>query len=199
MFIRNEDFKTFLKLYPIVSIIIAIHIIVFLALNFLPGRGYLLLWGVGSNIRIQGGEFYRLVTPIFMHHQFSHFLFNTFSLFLFAPALERLLGKIRFIIGYLGAGILANLATYWVGGAGYPPHLGASGAIFGLFGIYLYIVIYRKSLIDQANKQIIVTILVISLIMTFLMPNISVLGHLFGLIGGAALSPLLLTGIGRRL
>lgn len=199
MFVRTEDFKTFLKLYPIVSIIIAINILVYLALNLLPNKDILMLHGIGSNLRIEYGEYYRLITPIFMHKQFSHLLFNTFSIFLFAPALERLLGKIKFILGYVGAGVLANIATYFVGGSDYPLYLGASGAIFALFGMYLYIVIERKELIDRANKQVIVTILVLSLVMTFVMPNISILGHLFGLIAGAALSPILLAGVKKKL
>jgi rhomboid protease GluP len=198
MFIRNENFRSFLRLYPIISIIIALHIVVFIALNFFPNRYGLLTLGVGSNTLIGQGEYWRLLTPIFMHKQFGHFLFNSFSLILFGPALERILGKGKFIAGYLGAGVLANIGTYFLGGTSFPPHLGASGAIFGLFGIYLYMVLNRKELIDRMNTQIITTILVLSLIMTFFTPNINILGHLFGLVGGAALAPILLANVRSR-
>lgn len=195
LFIRTENFRTFIRLYPIVSTIIAIHILLFIVVNFSPYVFYLM---IGHNYSIVAGEYWRLVTPIFIHLSFPHVLFNTFSLYLFGPALERIIGKFKFIIGYVGAGVLANIATLFLEGPGYS-HVGASGAIFGLFGFFVYIIYARKELIDQQNSQLIITILVLSVIMTFVMPNINILGHLFGLIGGAALAPILLAGKTRRI
>lgn len=192
MFVRNENFYTFRRNYPIVTTLVVIHLVLFIWMNFLPGRFYLINYGIGYNIGVANGEYWRLITPIFMHLGLGHVLFNSFSLVLFGPALERMLGKIKFITIYLASGIIANIATFYLGGLAYPPHLGASGAIFGLFGIYLYMVLNRKDLIDQANSQIVITILVIGLVMTFINSNINILAHLFGLIGGAALAPIIL-------
>ncbi|OIJ15105.1 rhomboid family intramembrane serine protease [Anaerobacillus alkalilacustris] len=194
MFVRNESFRSFLRSYPVVSGIVAIHLILFLWMFLFPSLGGNLIFilGVGHNLSIAQGELWRLVTPIFMHISPAHFLFNSFSLVLFGPALERLLGKWRFISIYILTGILANVATFYIGGLGYSPHLGASGAIFGLFGIYLYMVLYRKDLIDQNNSQVVITILVIGLIMTFVNARINVYAHIFGLISGAALAPIFL-------
>ena len=194
MFVRNESFGSFIRSYQIVSGLVAIHLILFLWMSiFRPlGGDLIFLLGVGHNLSIAQGEVWRLVTPIFMHVSAGHFLFNSFSLVLFGPALERQLGKVRFITVYLLAGIAANIATYYIGGLGYPPHLGASGAIFGLFGIYAYMVLYRKDLIDQDNSQVVMTILVIGLIMTFVNPRINIYAHIFGLIAGAALAPIFL-------
>ncbi|MCT8136563.1 rhomboid family intramembrane serine protease [Anaerobacillus sp. CMMVII] len=199
MFVRNEDFGSFLRSYPIVSGIVAIHLVLFLWMFLFPGFGgnLIFLLGVGHNLSIAQGEIWRLVTPIFMHVSAGHFLFNSFSLVLFGPALERLLGKGRFISVYLLTGILANIATYYIGGLGYSPHLGASGAIYGLFGIYLYMTIYRKDLIDRDNSQLILTILVIGLVMTFVNVRINIYAHIFGFIAGAALAPIFLTKIKR--
>jgi rhomboid protease GluP len=191
MFTRTESFRSFLKLYPTISVIVGIHILLWAIMYVpLPGGRFIFVQTVGYNTLIAEGEYWRLITPIFVHVGFSHMLFNSFSLILFGPALERMLGKTKFIISYLGTGIIANFATYKIEPLEYS-HLGASGAIFGLFGIYLYLVLMRKELIDQANSQIIITILVIGLIMTFINQNINVVAHIFGFIGGLLVGPVI--------
>ncbi|MBM7096808.1 rhomboid family intramembrane serine protease [Bacillus sp. H-16] len=194
MFIRNESFESYTRSYPIVTTLIAIHFVLFLWINFLPGLGGFFIYqrGVGYNLAVMMGEYWRLITPVFLHVSLMHVAFNSFSLFLFGPALEQMLGKFKFIVAYLLTGFLANIATLMIGGVDYPPHLGASGAIYGLFGIYLYMVLQRKDLIDSGNAQLVVTILFIGLIMTFLNPQINIYAHIFGLIAGAALGPLIL-------
>ncbi|SDN55239.1 Membrane associated serine protease, rhomboid family [Fictibacillus solisalsi] len=197
MFVREENFKTFLRLYPIISAITGIHLIVFLLANLGPQADFIYYYFTGSNYFISQGEYWRLFTPIITHVSLSHVLFNTFSLVIFGPALERILGKVKFIIGYLGAGIIADIATYFLLPLNYA-HIGASGAIFGLFGIYLYILYARKEYLGRANKQILIVVLVFSLITTFTTPGINILGHLFGLIAGAALAPMLMAFVPRR-
>jgi rhomboid protease GluP len=192
MFLRTENFRTFLLFYPIVSFLVAIHFILWIWISFgLPGGRYLLETMVGYNMFIGQGEWWRLFTPIVLHASFTHVLFNSFSLVLFGPALERLLGKNKFILAYIGSALVANIATFLLEPA-YFSHVGASGAIYGLFGIYLYMVLFRNDLIDQANSQIIITILIIGLVMTFVGGNINILGHIFGFVGGAILAPLVL-------
>ncbi|WP_026688737.1 rhomboid family intramembrane serine protease [Alteribacter aurantiacus] len=197
MFIRNESFQSYTRSYPIVTGLIAIHILLFLWMNIFPtlGGNFIYTRGVGYNLFVMMGEYWRLVTPIFLHVSPMHMLFNSFSLFLFGPALEQMLGKSKFIVAYLLTGILANIATLMIGGVEYPPHLGASGAIYGLFGLYLYMVLQRKDLIDSSNGQLVITILFIGLIMTFLNPQINIYAHVFGLIAGLALGPLILQNV----
>ncbi|SDZ13096.1 Membrane associated serine protease, rhomboid family [Evansella caseinilytica] len=195
MFLRTESFSEFIRYYKVVTTLVAIHIILYIWMDYFPllGGRNIYLFGVGSNLNITMGEYWRLLTPIFLHGSLMHMLFNSFSLILFGPALEQMLGKTRFIAAYLGAGVLANIATYFVGSPTLL-HLGASGAIYGLFGIYLYIVLFRPQLMDRGNSQLILTILIIGVVMTFLNPrgNINILGHVFGLIAGAAIAPLVL-------
>lgn len=195
MFIRTESFKEFIRYYPVVTGIVAVHLILFLAsfLPFFPIYEFL----SGVNIYIIQGEIWRLVTPIFVHAGFAHMLFNSFSLVLFGPALERMLGKWRFLGIYLACGIIANLATLFLK----PPvyvHVGSSGAIFGLFGIYIAMVVFRRELLSSQNAQIIITIAAISFVMTFLQPNINVTAHLFGFSGGFVLGSIIL-GRGKEL
>ncbi|KGA96221.1 S54 family peptidase [Alkalihalobacillus alcalophilus ATCC 27647 = CGMCC 1.3604] len=195
MFIRTENFETFRMYYPVITILVAIHVLIFFWINLLPGGEWIYYHGVGLNLAVHNGDYWRLVTPIFMHVGFMHVIFNSVSLILFGPPLEQMLGKFRFILLYLSSGIIANIATYYVGGLDYYAHLGASGAIFGLFGAYFYIVLNRKDLIDQTSSQMIMTILVIGLVMTFVNPNINIYAHIFGAIGGALMIPLILIGV----
>jgi rhomboid protease GluP len=184
MFTRTESFREFIRYYPIVSIIVTIHLVLYLftVLPFLPN-----LWFVetfsGVNLYIMQGEVWRLLTPTFMHSGFSHMLFNSFSLVLFGPALERMLGRGKFLIVYLVSGLLANIGTLILEPLTYT-HVGSSGAIFGLFGYYIAIILFRRKWLSQENTQIILVICVISLVMTFLQPNINITAHLFGLLGG---------------
>ncbi|MRH43630.1 rhomboid family intramembrane serine protease [Aquibacillus halophilus] len=198
MFIRTENFKEFIRFYPIVTIIIAIQLVIWLSVLIIPPLGNLIFqWGAGVNLLINQGEYWRLVTPIFLHdpNGIMHVLFNSFSLVLFGPALEQMLGKTKFIFTYFLTGIIGNFFTYFTNPEAYYVHVGASGAIYGLFGVYMFMVFFRKHLIDRGNAQIITTILIIGLVMTFLRPGINILGHLFGFIGGVALGPLILNNV----
>lgn len=196
MFTRTESFKEFIRYYPIVSVIVLIHIIFFL-LTSLPifPSSFLFESLSGVNLYIWQGEIWRLITPIFLHSGFSHVLFNSFSLVLFGPALERILGSVRFTVIYLITGISANIATLFIEPVTYI-HVGASGAIFGLFGMYISLVFYRKNLLSRDNSQLIITIAVISIIMTFLQPNINIIAHIFGLISGFLIGALTLRNKG---
>lgn len=112
MFTRTESFRDFIRLYPIVSIIVTIHLGLYLltSLPIFPNNWFFENLS-GVNLYIMEGEYWRLITPTFMHSGFSHTLFNSFSLVLFGPALERMLGGGRFLFIYLLSGIIANVAT----------------------------------------------------------------------------------------
>jgi rhomboid protease GluP len=192
MFTRTESFKEFLRLYPIVSLIISIHLILFMIgyFPFFP-RAWIFETFSGVNLYVAEGEVWRLLTPIFLHSGFTHLLFNSFSLVLFGPALESIVGKYRFITIYLLSGIGANIATYLLQPLTYT-HVGSSGAIFGLFGFYLAIISFKKNMLSRENSQLIKTIAILSIIMTFLQSNINVTAHIFGLITGYIIGAILL-------
>ncbi|MFC4559903.1 rhomboid family intramembrane serine protease [Virgibacillus kekensis] len=196
MFIRTErSVKEFMRYYPVVTWIVIIHLILWFITDFLPlpFGDRLDQLGTGHNYFISQGEYWRLFTSIFIHAGLMHALFNSFSLVLFGPALEQMIGKAKFIFAYVGAGLIGNLATYFLAPSLNYAYVGASGAVFGLFGIYIYMVGFRKNLIDQANSQIIMTICIIGLVMTFIQPGINIYAHIFGFVGGLVLAPLVLT------
>ncbi|RHW34891.1 rhomboid family intramembrane serine protease [Lysinibacillus yapensis] len=182
MFIRRENFRQFLKLYPVVSTIIAMNLVVYI-ITMMPSIGEKVFYaGMSVNYLIGNGEWWRLITSLFLHANFMHVLFNMFSLFLFGPELEKIAGKARFLTIYFLAGIFGNVATY-VSQEGIYASVGASGAIYGIFGAFAALVYYTRRTMPQL-KQVILPLIIISVILTFVTPNINVAGHLGGLITG---------------
>jgi rhomboid protease GluP len=138
--------------------------------------------GIGFNLLISEGEYWRLITPMFLHLGFMHLLFNMFSLYLFGPELEQLAGKARFLTIYFLAGFIGNVCTYLFFEWNYQS-VGASGAIYGILGAFGALVYYTRNFMPQL-KQIILPIIVIGVIMTFLQSNINITAHIVGLITG---------------
>lgn len=137
---------------------------------------------------IADGQYYRLLTSMFLHEPpsaggtfFLHILFNMWALFVVGPPLEALLGRVRFVALYLLTGLAGSVLAY-VLTAPNVPELGASGAIFGLFGALL--VVGRKL---RLNIQPIALTIGLNLVLTFSMSGISWQAHIGGLIAGAAL------------
>ncbi len=182
MFSRTESFSQYICLYPLVTFFLALNILIYLVM-LIPSIGQQVLYhGVGINFLISDGEWWRLLTPMFLHGSIMHLLFNMFSLFIFGPELERIAGKARFLTIYMLSGIFANIATFFL----QPPEytsLGASGAIFGILGAFGALVYYTKRILPQL-RQIILPIIVISIIMTYVQPGINTTAHIAGLVVG---------------
>jgi membrane associated rhomboid family serine protease len=174
--------------------IVAINVVVFLLAQLRDESGFpyieyqLSLLG-GSAIAPSGelltgvsdGGWWRLVSSMFLHTSIMHILFNMYALTIFGPMLEGALGRLRFIALYLVAG-LGGSAVVYAFTAPNVPTLGASGAIYGLFGA-AFAVFARRGL----ELRGLVMLMGINLAITFLVPNISWQGHLGGLVTGAVL------------
>ncbi|MFJ7408448.1 MULTISPECIES: rhomboid family intramembrane serine protease [unclassified Lysinibacillus] len=185
MFSRTENFKQYTSYYPVVSTLIAVNLILYV-LTLVPVIGELLWnYGIQVNFLVQSGEWWRVLSAMFLHANFMHVLFNMFSLFLFGPELEKIAGKARFITIYLLSGIVGNMATFMLNDGSYAS-LGASGAIFGIFGAFGALVYYTRRTMPMLRK-LILPIIVISVIMTFLQSNVNVYAHLGGLVTGFVL------------
>lgn len=136
--------------------IIAINILVFLlmAINgvnfFSPTGEDIVKWGGNFGPYTTSGEWWRLLSNVFVHIGIIHLLFNMYALFNVGIYLEPMLGKPRFITAYLCTGVFASLVSLWwhnepVASAG------ASGAIFGMFGVFLALL--STSLIPQKVRK----------------------------------------------
>jgi membrane associated rhomboid family serine protease len=136
----------------------------------------------GQVIGVAYGEYYRLVTAAFLHAGVFHILFNMFALAQIGPVLENALGRARFLALYVLAALGGSTLAYLLAQPN-QPSVGASGAIFGLFGAY-YVVVRRLG--GETNQ--IVILLVINLVITFTLPNIDWRAHVGGLVTGAALA-----------
>ncbi|WP_242882837.1 rhomboid family intramembrane serine protease [Actinomadura litoris] len=140
----------------------------------------------GNTIGVSEGEWYRLVTSMFLHQRggsfgIAHILFNMWALWAIGPALEQVLGRWRYLALYMLSGLGGSVLLYLVDPGN--SAVGASGAIFGLFGAYFVI---GRRLGGQVGP--IVFLLVINLVITFSVPDISWEGHIGGLVTGGALA-----------
>ncbi|MGW2209468.1 rhomboid family intramembrane serine protease [Streptomyces sp. NPDC001781] len=130
---------------------------------------------------IQGvaeGQWYRLLTSMFLHGGYVHILFNMLSLWWIGGPLEGALGRARYLTLYLVCGLAGGALTYLLA-APNQPSLGASGAIFGLFGATA--VLLRRLRYDMRP---VVVLLVVNLIITFGVPGIAWQAHIGGLVAG---------------
>ncbi|WP_435206798.1 rhomboid family intramembrane serine protease [Micromonospora sp. bgisy143] len=128
------------------------------------------------------GQWYRLVTAMFLHYGVIHLLLNMWALWILGRSLEVNLGPLRFGALYLIAGLGGNVAAYLFS-AQNAATAGASTAVFGLFAAL--IIVGRKLGRDVSQ---VLPVLVINLVFTLTVPGISIPGHLGGLVFGAAIA-----------
>lgn len=131
---------------------------------------------------VADGAVWQLITSQFLHVEIWHIVSNMLALFILGPQLEAALGRTRFLLVYLLSGLSGSVAVLWLSGSS-GLTLGASGAIYGLFGAYA--VIAHKV---RADLRSIATLLAVNLFITFAIPNISWQGHLGGIAGGAVVA-----------
>ncbi|MBU6532229.1 rhomboid family intramembrane serine protease [Streptomyces sp. NPDC057245] len=145
----------------------------------LIGRAYVPL--LGSVEGVAEGQWYRLLTAMFLHGSYMHILFNMLSLWWLGGPLEGALGRARYLALYFCSGLAGSALTYLIAEPN-QPSLGASGAIFGLFGATAALV--RRL---NADMRPVVILLVINLVFTFTWANIAWQAHVGGLVGGAVI------------
>jgi membrane associated rhomboid family serine protease len=144
---KDTDIKEMLEFFIpkegfyITPILINLNLLVFIAM-IIAGFGFvsfkgddLLNWGANFKPVTTDGQWWRLLTNTFMHGGLMHIMANMFGLLFVGIFLEPLLGKTRYLLIYLTTGILASVASIWWYDA--IVSVGASGAIFGLYGFFL--------------------------------------------------------------
>ena len=143
-----------------------------------PSDAFIRDWAL-IGVAVADGEWYRMITSAFLHGSLIHLGFNMLMLWWFGQLLESMLGRARFLGVYLVSALAGSAGALLLSGE-FVPTVGASGAVFGILGAG--VVLERKQINVFGGRALIVVILNIAF--TFLVPKISIGGHLGGLIGG---------------
>ena len=173
--------------------IIAINIIVFI-LMVINGAGIVepnarihSLWGSNDSSLTLSGDWWRLITSVFIHFGIFHLLLNMYALYMAGVYLEPMIGKTKFLVAYLSTGIIADLVSLWwhdnsVNGAG------ASGAIFGMYGVFLALLLTNliPKQVRTALLQSIGVFIVLNVVYG-MSGNIDNSAHIGGLLSGVVI------------
>ncbi|WP_054654265.1 rhomboid family intramembrane serine protease [Lentilactobacillus kisonensis] len=165
--------------------LLAIMVIVFLTMTVMGGTtdpGTLVRFGAKYNPAIRAGEYWRLITPMFIHIGFTHILMNGITLYFIGEYVEQLFGHWRFLTIFLVSGIVGNLASFVFS---YGLSAGASTAIFGLFGAFMMLgESFSKNPVITSMAKTFLLFIVLNIGTDIFVQGIDIAGHIGGLIGG---------------
>jgi membrane associated rhomboid family serine protease len=144
---------------------------------------------INERVGVAVGDWYRLISSAFLHEPLTtgfgifHIAFNMWALYVVGPALEQLLGRARFLTVYLISALGGSVLYYLIVPPNSGPAIGASGAIFGLFGAWF--ILARRLHLDA---RMVMVLIGINLVIGFTVPGIAWQDHVGGLIAGGALT-----------
>ena len=188
--IENEQAK---QAKPVVSIVlVTLNIIVFLVCTFTG----VLLYNIGAlsgPLVIKYGQYYRMITAMFLHADIDHLAGNMIFLYFLGAMMEKELGHIRYGILFLVSGLCGGLLSmgfeYYSGN--FIGSIGASGAIFGVLGGVLFIVIKNKGKWESITLTRLIFVIAYSLYYGFTATNVDNAAHVGGLLSGIIITALL--------
>lgn len=141
----------------------------------------LIEFGAKYNPAIMEGEWWRIITSMFLHVGFLHLFMNMLALFYLGMAVERIYGSGRFLIIYFLAGIAGGVTSFIFN---VQVAAGASGAIFGLFGALLYFGVNHTKLFFRTMGWNLLFIIGLNIVIGITIPQIDNGAHMGGLVGG---------------
>ncbi len=169
-----------------VTTLLLIAIAVVYALQVVTG-GQLTELGANYGPAVRAGEYWRLVTSMFLHGGLLHLAFNGWALFQLGALFELLLGSPRLLLVYFVTGLAGSLASAWLTQT---PSVGASGAIFGLMGTLIAFLLRRRAALTPQGKAILMQLIAwaaINVFLGFSDPQIDNSAHLGGCAAGLLL------------
>ena len=148
----------------------------------------LIAYGAKYNDAIIAGQYWRFITPIFLHANILHVSLNMLNFFILGIFIERLFGHLRFLLIYLVTGVISVIASFYF--APQDVSVGASGAIFGLVGAYsIFILVHRRAFSRGGIPAIawLVVIVALNLGIGLVIPNVDNYAHVGGFLSGCLL------------
>jgi len=148
----------------------------------------LVTYGAKENDLIIQGQYWRFITPVFLHANLLHVGLNMLNLLVLGVVLERLMGHLRFILVYFVTGMVSIIASFY-----FMPSevsVGASGAIFGLVGAYsVFVLMHRRAFRHEGIPALLWLVFIIGLNLGIglIIPNVDNFAHLGGLLSGCLL------------
>lgn len=169
--------------YTILVLAVIIYILQMASQNFMGGTDLPALYGMKVNEFILQGQYWRLITPVFLHGSIMHLGFNMYALFILGPMLERLYGHGRFLGIIFVSGFAGNVMSFLFSAS---PSLGSSTAIFGLLGAQGVLLYQNRQFYGRVAQRALINLIVIAGInlVIGLSPGIDNWGHIGGLLGG---------------
>lgn len=183
------------KIFTVTNFIIVINVIVFIITEF---AGYTdnayTLYKAGALTPInllKKYEIYRLFTSMFLHSGIRHIINNMIMLFFMGNILEGEIGKIKYLILYIVSGVIGGIISqfyYYNVGQEFVVCVGASGAIFGVIGALIWLLIINKGYVGDLSLGRMILYVIVSIVLGMSSGNVSVSAHVGGLIGGFVLA-----------
>lgn len=186
------------KRFPVMNItMVLLNVLIFVVLSFFgdmeSGHFVAEHGGMFPLYVTRDGEWWRLITSMFLHFGILHLSNNMVILFFTGDKLEQAVGRLKYLIIYLGSGICGGLLSLVVmtQQQDYAVSAGASGAIFGVIGALLWIVIRNRGRLETLTTRGMILMIVLSLYFGFTSTGVDNWCHIGGLLGGFFLSVLL--------
>jgi membrane associated rhomboid family serine protease len=148
----------------------------------------LVAYGAKYNDAIVGGQYWRFITPIFLHANILHVSLNLLNLVILGIFVERIFGHLRFLLIYLLTGVISVIASFYF--APQEISVGASGAIFGLVGAYsVFVLVHRRAFRRAGIPALawLVFIIGLNLGIGLVIPNVDNYAHIGGFVSGCIL------------
>ncbi len=194
--------------FVFLAINIFIFLLMYLSANGAQSTEVLRVYGAKVNSLIdERGEWWRFVTPVFLHTGWIHLLVNMYSLFILGPYVEKLYGSARFVFFWIATGVAGVVASYLASGSEMhdgvlgrflfrgnsdAPSAGASGALFGLIGVlFVFGIKFRRELPEGFKRAFgtgMIPTILINLFIGYSIPYIDNAAHMGGFLAGALLA-----------
>lgn len=180
-------------------VVIGLNLLVWIAMvgsgvhAYEPKGSVLLDWGGNLGVLTGSGQWWRLFTAMFLHGGFIHLGFNLYFAWIVGRVCEQIYGSAAYAVVYLGSGLIASLVS-----AAWQPavvSVGASGALFGVFGAFLAFTVRRRSMLAPEFVRGVlrngVILVGVNLAIGIAIPGIDVVAHIGGLVAGFGLGYLI--------